>query len=344
MSLKRVAIGANLREQAWGGGNAALMALKLSLINEGIEVFHDLGHSDIDIILLTEPRKYLEISAFNHQNITRYLLRKKNTLVVHRINECDERKMTTGVNQQLIRSNFCADHTVFVSSWLRELLQSQGLTHLNNSVIRNGSDTTIFQSASYKLWRRDGPLKLVTHHWSSHWMKGFEIYKRLDELLDKPEFRQRYSFTYIGNLPEGFSFRNTTVMTPRYGKELVSAIQANHVYLTASMNEPGGNHQNEGALLGLPILYLSSGCLPEYCKGYGVPFVENEFQEKLQELTTNYEGWVSRMESYPNTAKKMCEEYLNLFHAMVNRRGEYLNDRQLWKKPVTAFRTILGLD
>mgnify|MGYP001250472161 FL=1 len=63
MSLKRVAIGANLREQAWGGGNAALMALKLSLINEGIEVFHDLGHSDIDIILLTEPRKYLKISA-----------------------------------------------------------------------------------------------------------------------------------------------------------------------------------------------------------------------------------------------------------------------------------------
>ena len=44
------------------------------------------------------------------------------TVVVHRINECDERKNTDYVNKSLIKANKVADHTVFVSSWLKKFL------------------------------------------------------------------------------------------------------------------------------------------------------------------------------------------------------------------------------
>ena len=31
-------------------------------------------------------------------------------------------------------------------------------------------------------WDKKGPLKLVTHHWGGNYMKGFDIYKKLDTL------------------------------------------------------------------------------------------------------------------------------------------------------------------
>ena len=53
---------------------------------------------------------------------------------------------------------------------------------------------------------------------------------------------------------------------------LAAELKRHHAYVTGSMNEPGGNHQNEGALCGLPLLYRRSGCMPEYCAGFGIDF------------------------------------------------------------------------
>ena len=36
-------------------------------------------------------------------------------------------------------------------------------------------------------------------------MKGFDIYKRLDDLLMNNHFRGKIDFTYIGNLPKNLS-------------------------------------------------------------------------------------------------------------------------------------------
>ena len=56
-------------------------------------------------------------------------------------------------------------------------------------------------------WDKKGPLKLVTHHWGGNYMKGFDIYKKLDSLLSSKKLQKRIKFTYIGNLPEKFYFR-----------------------------------------------------------------------------------------------------------------------------------------
>ena len=42
----------------------------------------------------------------------------------------------------------------------------------------------------------------------------------------------------------------------------------------------------EGALCGLPILYVNSGALPEYCNNYGLEFTKNNLIEKIEQIAT----------------------------------------------------------
>ena len=85
-------------------------------------VIDNLKEDDIDIILLINPLRFSEISTFDHFDIYKYLNEVNNkAIVVQRINECDERKNTKGVNNQIIYANNFTDYTVFISGWLKKL-------------------------------------------------------------------------------------------------------------------------------------------------------------------------------------------------------------------------------
>jgi hypothetical protein len=198
----KISLGINLQRGPWGGGNQFGRALADYLQQKGANVCFDLTIPDLDLILLTEPRSNLRSSAYTDKDVFRYLgSENRNAIVVHRVNECDERKATKNVNPVLRRANLCADYTVFVSNWLKNLHLRQGMGCKSSRVIHNGSDRSIFHSTSYRPWERKGPLRLVTHHWGANWMKGFDIYKRLDRLIATDRYRQIVAFTYIGNLP-----------------------------------------------------------------------------------------------------------------------------------------------
>lgn len=338
----KISIGMNLQTGPFGGGNQFGQALSEYLTDKGHQAVFDLKDPDIDIILLCEPRKNTTISAFNQKDILWYLIRKnRNALVVHRINECDERKGTSSVNRILLNANICADHTVFVSKWLMELFQHHGIKSQSYSYIRNGSNTKFFNDHGYSRWMENGPLKLVTHHWGGGWMKGFDIYQRFDDLLGDSEIAHQFEFTYIGNLPSNFSYKNSTYIPPQQGFELAKEIKRNHVYLTASINEPGSNHQNDGALCGLPLLYLNSGSLPEYCQGFGIEFEPENFEEKLFEMQKQYQKYVKIMKDYPYSAERMCKQYLELFDSMEQNRDEYLRARTWQNKPFWLLKNIM---
>ena len=331
-----------LFEGPWGGGNRFVTSLVAALRARGDTVCHSLHDPDIDLILLMDPRWRHPSVTFTPGAILRYLLfSNSRALVVHRINECDERKNTRNMNPLLRRANYCADHTVFVGSWLRALSLWQNESGTRQSVITNGADATIFNSQGWSPWNRRGPLKLVTHHWGGNWMKGFDIYQRLDESLAEPAWKGRIEFTYVGNLPQGFSFRNTRYVKPLDGEMLATELRSHHAYVTASINEPGGNHQNEGALCGLPLLYRRSGCLPEYCEGFGVSFDETDFETSLQVLIEKYESLVAAMPAYPHTADRTCANYLKLFDELIQSRPEILASRRLWRNPWLVLRNHL---
>ena len=115
----KVAIGYKIQNGPWGGGNAFVKSLSEFLKKKGHDVVYDLNDNDIDIILIIDPRSNHPNVTFTPAAIIRYLLFKNsNAIVIHRINECDQRKNTKTMNFRLRIANFCSDHTVLVGSWL----------------------------------------------------------------------------------------------------------------------------------------------------------------------------------------------------------------------------------
>ena len=194
----KVSIGTNVKDGPWGGGNLFAINLTNYLVNKNHKVVYNLNDDDIDIILLTEPRKTSESSAFTHIDVNNYLkYENKNSIVIHRINECDERKNTDNVNKYLISVNKSADFTVFVSTWLMNLFNDQGLTQKNKKVILAGANKEIFNHDDHNSWDKKGKLKIVTHHWGANWNKGFETYTQLDEMIGKEEWQKKWDYQLI---------------------------------------------------------------------------------------------------------------------------------------------------
>ena len=328
MRFMKVSIGTNIKDGPWGGGNLFAINLKNHLYSKGFEVVNNLDDDDIDIILITEPRRTSESSAFTHIDVQKYLkFINSETLVMHRINECDERKNTNYLNKYMINANKVADYTVFVSTWLKNLYENQGIDKKNNHVVLAGANKEIFNNKNYVPWDGFEEMRIVTHHWGANWNKGFDIYVELDKLISSKKWKNKISFTYIGNLPKNFKFENTKVIMPLSGENLAKAIKKNHIYLTASINEPSGNHHIEGAQCGLPLLYINSGGIPEYCSGFGVIFDKHNFEEKLEKLMYEYLKNLENMKNYPNSSIIMCTEFENLFIEMVKNKEKLLELR-----------------
>lgn len=327
----KVAIGTKPHDGPWGGGNRFVTSLRDALVARGHKVVHDLTAPDIDILLIVDPRFRSPHVSFGAGAALRYVMfRNPDAIVVHRINECDERKGEPFINHKLVRANYIADATVFVGEWLTRLPIWRQYLRSPWSVIRNGGDTEIFNANGFMPWSDAGPIRFVTHHWGYHPMKGFDIYAALDEMMSDPEWKAKVDFTYIGQLPAGFKFRNARYVKPLNGKELADELRSHHAYLTGSQNEPGGNHQVEGALCGLPLLYRESGCMPEYCEGFGVSYSGlSDFPAAIDRLRASYPALVQKMSEYPNTSERAMREWIALFEGLVTERAEITARRRL---------------
>jgi hypothetical protein len=327
----KVSIGMHIQEGPFGGANQFAKSLCDYLSAQGHQVCFDLEGDDIDIILLTDPRPEMPSNAFTIKEIVRYL-RKINprALVVHRINECDERKNTNYMNKVLVDANrACADHTVFIASWLKDLFAALGIPPQQSSVLLNGADTSIFNADGYRKWRPIQKLRLVTHHWGANWNKGFDVYAKIDEMLESEPYRSSIFFTYIGNLPKGVRLKNTRCLDPLSGRALANKIKRSHVYITGTINEPAGMHHIEGALCGLPLIFRNSGALPEYCGGHGIMFNDvNDFPQALDRMMQEYESYADRMPTYSHTSAVMCQKYVELFAMLLGKRESIIKQRK----------------
>tara|TARA_Y100000589_G_C27176511_1_gene638979 strand:+ start:1200 stop:2219 length:1020 start_codon:yes stop_codon:yes gene_type:complete len=335
----KVAIGYKIINTPWGGGNQFAKSLSNYLVDKGHKVTNKLEDKNIDIILLTDPRRRSKNVSFGTLDIIFYLLFKNpKAIVVHRINECDERKNTKLMNAKLRIANYISDHTVFIASWLKNLNLWNKKT--SNSIILNGANKKIFNNKNNHIWDGLSPIKIITHHWGGNLFKGFDIYSILDDLLGKENYKNLFKFTYIGNLPKDFKFTNTALRKPLSDFKLSEEIQKHHIYLTASINEPAGMHHIEGALCGLPLLYRDSGALPEYCDGFGLIFNKNNFIEKLKQIRKDYFFYKENLINYPHSSSKMSFEYEQLFLKLIKNKKIIIKKRNLLRNP---FKFILNI-
>ena len=108
----KIAIGHKVQVGPYGGGNAFYKTLQHSLVQAGHQVYGDLNESNLDFIVLTDPRPRSPNVAFSAAQISSYLRGCPQTLVIHRINECDER---IGL-QDLTGGDATRDHMVLQNS------------------------------------------------------------------------------------------------------------------------------------------------------------------------------------------------------------------------------------
>ena len=331
----KISIGAKIIDGPFGGGNAFIGNLVEFLRIKGIEVINHLNDVDIDFILLVNPLIGSSTSTFDHLDILRYqkFINPK-SISIQRINECDERKKTNYVNSKIIKSNKYVDITIFVSDWLRRLYLDIGLNTKNTFVIKGGPKSKVFNSALHNKWNKKEKLKIVSHHWSGNWMKGFDTYKKIDHLISDKKWNDKIEFTYIGNLPKNFIFKNTRYLEPMNETDLSLELKRHHVYITGSLNEPSGNHHMEAAMTGLPILYINSGGIPEYCDNFGVEFELENLENRLDYLIQNYEKYYDNLKNYPYSFENAANEFLDIINFAEKMKENIYLSRNLPSKSI----------
>ena len=298
-----------------------MSALEKRLAAKGHTILRDLS-SELDVILIASSKWHHQTCSYSVDDIEAYARLHPRTCVVHRINSCDDQRgADLGINRAMLSANRLADYTVFVSRFMRNYFAGRGFNLSQpHSVILNGADEEIFNPVGRAIWTPGQRMKIATHHWSSNFMKGFDIYERLDQMLAQSPWKEQFDFTFIGNIPLGVAFRNTRVIPPLFGVELARTLKEHHVYITAARHEPAGSHYIEAMRCGLPVLHLDSGALPEYCAPYGVAFTLVDFEQRLLEIRDRYMELSAKTPDCPYTATNMAAEYEALFLRLAEDR------------------------
>lgn len=269
---------------SWGGSSVFVRQFAAALRRCGLRAVYDLRQS-VDVILVVDPRDDLQHKAFGMEDIRRYRQRHPAVRILHRINECDQRKDSAFMDELLRRANQAADHTVFISSWLRDYFISRWFDPARpHSVIYNGADPAVFHPVGGTKFDPDGVLLLVTHHWSANPLKGFPLYGQLDHHIADGAL-PKTELWVIGQWPADMRWRSARCIPPASGHALAALLRQCHAYVTASRWEPCGMHHVEGAQCGLPLLYHEDGGgIVEAGLRYGIGFREENLVQAVQEL------------------------------------------------------------
>jgi len=128
----------------YGGSSVFVWQLMDILKRSGYQIKFDLK-KEVDVIFLIDPRDDLQHKAFGVPEIRSYKKSHPKVKILHRINECDQRKGTDFMDDLLQDANSLADHTVFISNWLRDYFVKRWFDpDRPHRVIYNGADPTIF--------------------------------------------------------------------------------------------------------------------------------------------------------------------------------------------------------
>lgn len=303
----RIAFNMKPTSSPWGGGNQWVGQMVRYLSAQGWATAFDL-RGKVDCILMVDPRVGGRV-GFGPEEIHAYKLRFPDVPCLHRVNECDQRKGTAFMDELLERANKVADFTVFVSQWLLEYHASRWFERARpHEVIMNGADPGVFHPAGAEVFAPGQVLRLVTHHWSDNWLKGFDVYQEVDGLIASGRLPDTELWV-IGRWPRQLRWQATKTHGPVQGSALASLLRQGHAYLTASRWDPGPMHPIEGAQCGLPVIYHEDGGgIVELGRRFGVAF-RHDVRAAILEARDRYSELRAKVLHDPPSGDRMCVEY-----------------------------------
>lgn len=284
--VAHVAINMRPATSSWGGGSEWVRQMAQFLAARGYAVTFDLRRR-VDAIILVDPRVG-GLVEFGPDEIQEYKRRIPDVFCLHRVNENDQRKGTTHVDRLLAEANRVADHTVFISEWLRDYHAERWFDRTRpHGVITNGADPAIYHPIGSAELAATEPMRLVTHHWSDNWNKGFAVYQEIDRLIAEGLLKE-VTFQVVGRWPKEVRWRAAMTVAPVRGARLAALLRRAHVYVTASSWEPGGMHFIEGAQCGLPVLYhADGGGIVEVARRFGISF-RDDVGSAIEQMRQEY--------------------------------------------------------
>jgi glycosyltransferase involved in cell wall biosynthesis len=260
-------------EGPWGGGNHFVRSFYDVGMRQGHEIVSNFC-PDLDAILMVDPR-YDDL-GISINEIVQYKAYKPSTFILHRINECDSRKGTNDVDGLLRECSRQSGASIFVSNWMKNYHISRGWHCVKNDVVYNGVDRSVFKP-NQKI--NNGKINIVAHHWSDNYLKGFDVYDFLDNLVKEHD---HLTFTYIGR--DRGTFQNTNVIAPMFGKSLGDELGRYDVYVSGSRYDPGPNHILESLACEIPTyVHKDGGGAVEFAGDDHVYHSLNELKEMILE-------------------------------------------------------------
>jgi len=299
-------------EGPWGGGSKILGSLIDEFRHRGHDVVFNLV-DDIGLIFCFDPRSHEGIS---YEDLVCYR-DKKRCKIIQRVGDVGSHskpELTSLVKKTVDES----DVVVFTSNWAKRQIVPKN----KNVHIISNAPLDIFYSK-----RRDNSLpqkviRIVTHHWSSNPLKGFDVYSHLGKLINE-KIITNIEFTYVGRYSENHSHDGITLVSPKNSKELSCILPTHDIYLTASLWEAGANHVLEAMAAGLPILYRrEGGSINEYCDGYGIEY-DNNLQSLIDTINIMVDDYVSYSEKtkgYTRTIGDVVGNYVDVIQHVCNGR------------------------
>lgn len=303
----KILINRQPKRTPWGGGTHFVTLFSDYMTAHGHTVVHNFSYG-INAIMMIDPRPEDGINDVN--KIKAYKLLNPKVRVIHRINDTDIARGTNFLDQLNIEANAAvADHTVFISKWLRDYYIQRGFDpNRPHTVITNGCNLDLY--APQERPPLDGrKLKIVTHHWSDNFNKGFDAYIGLDKYM---QTNDDIEFTYVGRYFKDYKPVKTKIVPPLYGHELAKEIGNHDVYLTGARFEACGMHHIEGAACGMPVLYhKNGGGVNEMCERYGISYDETSLFQAIRQVKAAMMEFRQKAADHRQSlsSEKMCQLY-----------------------------------
>jgi len=272
----------NLSDNAAGGGNQFLKAIKNYFIDKGCYVD---CYRDADVIIINSHHNLLlalKIKIFNSK--IKFVHRIDGPICYYRDDGYELDKLIFFVNKIL------ANGTIFQSQYTKYACISRGLNIEKKTcaTILNAPDPIKFfaiKAKENKVNTRAGKkIRLIATSWSGNVKKGFEVYAWLDKHLNY----DRYEMIFIGNSP--VTFKNIIHKGPMSSDSLAMELRQADIFIFASKVESCSNSLLEAMHSGLPVVAFNGSSNPEIVKLGGELFTEPEqIPDLLEAIISNYE-------------------------------------------------------